>query len=949
MSYNKIAFLLALTLPALHATAQTIRGRVVDKATREPLTGAIVEAVGTGQAAVTDTAGCFRIARLEKGKTYSISVSYLSYRRQTIADVPSVADGKGQPLTIGMAADDKQLGEVVVTGVVRGSTETAMVEKAKASSVVESNVSSQEIKRSQDSNAGEVIRRVPGVSLIDDKFVMVRGLSQRYNNVWINGGAVPSSEADTRAFSFDMIPSWQIDNLTIVKTLAAEYPADYTGGFILISTKEIPIENELHVTLGGAWNSRSAFRQSLATRASSTDWLGFDSGLRSLHGGMDATLGSLGRNSGGNTMYSLEGNHLDNDWRVRRHHPWGDLKLGLDWSRRWNLDGRKLGLTAAATYTNEHRAILHMLNNLYDAYDVGNDRANPLRLSTDDQYNHNVRLGAMANLTLLSRGGNSKLQLKNIFNQMADSRYTRREGTSAQSEPERSAEYYYRSRTTYTGQLTGRHTFSADTFDWSAGYAYANRRLPDRRRYILYDEDGGSSPTSSGEGRQDASYVWLYQNDISREWTSLDEHIVSLQANDEHAFAWGSWAPKVKVGAYGEYRTRQYKTRNFLYWYDTAGNTLPSGFRAMDMTVLLSDAANFGADKLYLLEDVNKTNDYDGHNLLGAGYVSVALPFGRLSVLAGVRFEWNQMELVTNRRQNEVSHMSHYYRHADFFPSFNMTYRLTDAHQLRLAYGRSVNRPEFREVSPSVYYDFDLASDVQGNYDLRNCYASNVDLRYEWYPSKGEVVSLAAFYKHFSSPIEWVYTMSGGTDVVYSYKNARSADNYGLELDLRKNLAFIGLPCLSWSLNGALIHSRVHFDPGSVEYNRPMQGQSPYLVNTGLFYRSEPLQLDVSLLYNRIGKRIVGVGRTEGGDADKNVRVPDSYEMPRDALDLSAAKRLGRHWEVRLAVRDLLNENIQQKQFAHVVWPDGRQKEIHQVTRRYKPGRTWQLSLTWKL
>lgn len=931
---------------AAGAKAQDIQGQVVDKQSQEPIIGAVVEVVGTSQGTVTDTIGRFSLSGLEKGKKYTLHIRYISYQAQDIAGVEAMPHATAQPLKVELQADEQTLSAVTITGVARQNTESAMVQQARASSVIVSNVSAQEIQRSQDSNAGEVIRRVPGVSLIDDKFVMVRGLSQRYNNVWINGGAVPSSEADSRAFSFDMIPSNQIDNLTIVKTPAAEYPADYTGGFILISTKEIPSTNAFHINVGGNWNSQSAFHGFSQPKASSTDWLGFDGGRRSLHGGIDATLQSLGLNSGGNTMYSLADNHLDNDWHLSHAHPLGDMKLGADWSRSWHLPSAKstagslLGMTAAVNYTNEYRTYLHMANNFYGVYDVGNDRSNPLRLSTDNQYNHNVRLGAMLNLTLLSATGKNKYQLKNVFNQLGNNRYTWREGTSAQSEPEHSAEYYYRSRTTYTGQITGKHSFSGDALDWSVGYAYANRRLPDRRKYILYDEGGNDTP----------SYIWLYQNDISREWTSLDEHILSAQLNEEHQFHIGQWAPKLKGGLYGEYRTRSYTTRNFLYWYSAYNNTLPAGFRSMDMPTLLSNSDNYGADKLYLLEDVNKINDYDGHNKLGAGYLSAQLPLGKLSVLAGLRYEWNEMELVSNTRQNEVSHKSHYYRHGDFFPSLNLTYKLNDRHQLRMAYGRSVNRPEFREVSPSVYYDFDLASDVQGNYNLKNCYVQNIDLRWEWYPGKGEMVSLAAFYKHFDSPIEWVYTMSGGTDVIYSYKNARSANNYGLELDIRKRLDFIGLKDFSWSFNGALIHSRVSFEPGSVEYDRPMQGQSPYLINTGLFYKNEPLQLDVALLYNRIGKRIVGVGRTEGGgEAERNVRVPDSYEMPRDAFDLTAGKQLGKHWEVKLALRDILNQPIAYRQFADVTYPDGHSATKKQITRKYKPGRNFQLTITWKL
>ena len=157
-------------------------------------------------------------------------------------------------LDIDMGADQQALGEVVITGMAMKNTEEAMTEAAKNSQVVVNNVSAQEIKRTQDNNAGEVIRRIPGVSLIEDKFVMLRGLSQRYNNVWINGGAVPSSEPDSRAFSFDIIPSSQIDNMMIVKSPAAEYPADFTGGFIQVNTKDIPPTNRFSVSAGGNWN-----------------------------------------------------------------------------------------------------------------------------------------------------------------------------------------------------------------------------------------------------------------------------------------------------------------------------------------------------------------------------------------------------------------------------------------------------------------------------------------------------------------------------------------------------------------------------------------------------------------------------------------------------------------------------------------------------------------------
>lgn len=955
--------------------AQDIKGVVIDQKSKETLIGAVITAVpGNGSKnatqekdgikAVTDIDGNFSLQNLKDG-TYTLYIKYVGYKTQKIDGVQLKGgkwiDGKAivsskdtsskntsskndasekALLTIALQPDEQQLNEVTITAVERRNTDAAMIQVAKNSPVIVSNVSAQEISRTQDTNAGEVIRRVPGVSLIDDKFVMVRGLSQRYNNVWVNGGAVPSSEADSRAFSFDIIPSSQIDNLTIVKSPTAEYPADYSGGFIIVNTKEIPAENSFNIAVGGNWNTSSAFKDFSYSKGSGTDFLGFDNGLRNLNGGIHADLNPQLDANGkpvGDYATSLLGNGLNNDWLVKNRKPLGDLKLAASLNRRWMLGGRTLGMLAAMNYTNEYRTYENMENNLYGIYDAANDKPNYLRHSVDDQYNNNVRLGAMLNFTFLSKDGNHKYQLKNIFNQLATSRYTWRDGVSAQSNLERSAEYYYRSRTTYNGQLTGKHTFTSDALDWSIGYAYANRHLPDRRRYLIDDAlESGVYALSTG-------------NDISREWTQLDEHILSLGVNDKHHFKFGNFEPNLQVGAYGEYRSREYQTRNFIYNWNVSDNNMPSDFRHSDIPTLLSSEANMGYDKLYLLEEKQMRNNYRGHNTLGAGYLALSLPFGKLGIHAGVRFEHNDMELISNSRDYEKSESSRHYKTDDVFPSLNTTYKISDQHQVRLSYGRSINRPEFREVSSSVYYDFDLASNVQGNTELKNCYVDNLDLRYEWYPSRGELISLAVFYKHFDSPIEWTYTVAGGTDLIYSYKNAKSANNYGVELDIRKNLGFIGLKDFSWSFNGALIKSKVQFEKGAKEEDRPMQGQSPYLINTGIFYKNEPLKMDIALLYNRIGKRIIGVGRSEGSTGDdSNSRVPHSYEMPRNTIDFSLAKKFGEHLELKLNVRDLLAEKIYYKQFADVTYSDGSKKEVEEIARCYKPGRNIGLQAIYK-
>ena len=734
------------TVVSVHA--DDISGIVTDEKTNEPLIGATIEVAGTSFKTVSDADGKFLLTGLKHGK-YNITIKYIAYQSCTLTGVEAQKDASSNVISVKLKADEQTLEGVSVTAVQRKNTERAMVLETKKSDVIVSNISAQEIKATQDNNASEVIRRVPGVSLIDDKFVMVRGLSQRYNNVWMNGGAVPSSEADSRAFSFDIVPSGQIDNLTIVKTPTAEYPSDFTGGFIMINTKEIPSENSYNISAGLSYNNEAHFQSFLLNR----------------------------RNS---------------QWYTKKSTPWGDWKASADMAHRWNLSGRKLGMIAAVNYSNEYRTNHSMQNNLFGLYDVSHDQPNYLRHSTDDQYNLNTRLGAMVNFTLLSKDGNSKYELKNIFNRLTNTRYTWRDGISAQSNLEKSAEYYYRSRTVYNGQLTGKHTFSGDALDWSVGYAYANRRLPDRRRYLTDDAlESGKFALTTG-------------NDISREWTKLNEHIVSANVNNVYDLMLGRWLSKLHTGLYGEYRSRNYTTKEYIYNWNANDNNLPSGFRYIDIPTLLSDDQYLGEDKLYMLELSKWRNNYRGKNTLGAGYVSLSMPFGALNVLAGVRFEHNDMELISNTRDTEKSETSRHYKGDDFFPSLNATYRFNTHHQLRFGYGRSVNRPEFREVSSSVFYDFDLASSVQGNTELKNCYIDNLDLRYEFYPTDGEIISLAAFYKHFKDPIEWTYTVTGGTDLVYSFKNAHVANNYGLELDIRKRLDFIGLRNFSLSFRGCV-------------------------------------------------------------------------------------------------------------------------------------------------
>lgn len=927
IEFNKLLLLILLSGFTWTANAGVVKGVIKDKQNNEPLVGATVFVSENNKGATADIDGIYKL-ELPAG-TYTMIAQYIGYKT-VVEESVNVSEEGEINLDFLMEWDSQTLGEVSVTAVARRNTEISQVQEQKRSLVVQTGVSAQQIARTQDKDASEVIRRMPGVSIIDEKFVMVRGLSQRYNNVWLNGGAVPSSEADSRAFSFDILPSSQLDNMVIVKSPAPEYPADFTGGFIIVNTKQLQDDNGMNISVGIGINDRTHFRNFIASKGSEIDWLGFGSGRRSLDAGMKGSLNAYpGYESGGNPRLDVLGNGLNNDWTLRTKHPWSDLKLNISYNHTWKTNGgRTYGLLAALNYSNSYKTQLDMENSLYGPYDTSNDKPVALRKAVDNQYSNDVRLGAMLNLSFRPKDNRHYFEWKNIVNQIAKDRYAERTGFNAQPDSINDMEYYYSARTTYNTQLTGRHTFTDDRIDWNVGYAYANRNLPDRRLIERTDR------TEQRMG--------IYR--IGREFTRLDEHIVSAGTNYRKDFHFGTFEPTLKAGAYGEFRTRTYRARQFQYGWQP-DNTLPKDFLFSDDIqgdVLVN--SNYGPDKLYLYEEVNFLNNYEGDQTQLSGYLGINLPIGAFNIYAGARYEYNRQVLRMNTRQFEESLQSTAYDNHDIFPSANVTYKLNDKHQLRAAYGKSVNRPEFRELSTSVYYDFELGSSVMGNYDLKTAYIDNFDLRYEWYPSTGEQISVALFYKHFKNPIEWTYTVAGGTDLIYSFMNARGANNYGIELDIRKNLDFIGLKNFSFSFNGAWIKSKVQFEPGTNNIDRPMQGQSPYLINTGIFYNNIERGWSAAVLYNRVGKRIIGVGNRYGTGADGSSRnIPNSYEMPRNSLDLSVGKKIGK-WELKASVRDVLAEHCVFKQFEDVT-VNGQPRTIAEVTRSYRPGRNFNLTL----
>lgn len=916
----------------LYSYAFSIKGLVRDQGSKEPLPGVNVIIPNSSLYAVTDVNGSFEMKNVPEG-TYSLKITYIGYKAQLLEAV-KVQKNQEPDLQIELVPEEMQLTGVTVVAERKQNTEAAMVEAQKNSRVVENGVSSQQITRTQDRNASEVIRRVPGISIIEDRFIVVRGLSQRYNNVWVNGTAVPSTEADSRAFSFDIIPSSQLDNMVIVKSPAPEYPADFSGGFVKIQTKDIPSRNELSVSYSTGLNTVTHFKDFLYNPGSFTDFLGFDNGRRS----MKDVPASFLKDTDYAAVDRASKSGFNTNWSVKSKTPLPDQKFNLGYNYRKDFEfGQTFALLSALNYGYTERIINDIQNVRYSIYDTRNDEPDPVYQYTDHQHTARATVGAMLNLTYQLDKRN-KLELKNIFNQIGQNRYTTRKGVQFLSGEylQEKQEYNYHSRTTYSGQLSATFLRDWGKLDWEAGYSYANKREPDRRFINRQQNDVQGDPYY---GQMETE-----PTDISRDFNALNEHIVSTGGNYTRDFKFLNLEPTVKGGVYGEYRTREYTNRSFNYQWNVSAWP---GFGYEDVVNGILQEQNYGVDKLYVHEETDNRNSYKGHNLLGAAYLALNIPVQQFTIYAGVRFESSHMTLRNNTTIHGTGTSDTELNHNDLFPSVNISYKIGEKQLVRVAYAASVNRPEFREVSPSTYYDFELFSFVKGNRNLKNAYIQNLDLRYELYPGgAGETVSFALFYKHFKNPIEWTYLDAGGT-YTYTFENANSADNYGMELEIKKNLAFIGLEGFTWLFNGALISSKVHFDDKSLEKDRPMQGQSPYLVNTGLFYTHPEIGFSAGLLYNRIGKRIVGVGRvdtSQGGSINND--IPDAYEMPRDVIDLSISQKIGKRVEVKAALRDLLNGKVVFRQFPKFYDENGMLQEREQTTKKYKPGSTVTLSVS---
>lgn len=916
-SDNKIMIRKGLQEKPAQVVTGHISGKVVNNK-NEMLPGVTVK-VNNGKGTVTQVDGNYDL-ELEPGK-YTLEFSFISYNTKRITDV-IVAEKKLTPLNVVLQPSSSALKEVVVTANYQKASVEGLYAIQKNNGAVSDGISAEQIRATPDNNAAQVLKRISGLTVQEDKFVTVRGLSERYNNVMLNGANLPSTEPNRRNFSFDVMPSSLIDNVVINKTATPDMPAEFAGGLVQINTKDIPAQNFASITIGSGLNTNSTGKSMYSTERGDKEYLAADDGRRTWWE-KDWSRDDYRKAAaaGDNVKTSNMNARIPNNWGLHKYGYSPVQNYQLTIGRKIKLkDATSLGITLAGTYRHEESVID---DKRYQPSYYYYDNANT--------YNFNTAIGAVANIGFQTKG--HKVVLKNLYNR----RFSHESATNY------GKEFNYRLTTKEDGddvlyysdmvliselwqsRLEGEHLLHKHLkFDWSADYITVHRDQPDTRAALGYQAEGPKGYYQYV--LTDATGFINRGNTIFN--SALEEKRRNVAANFSVPFKVGDANQLIKVGYAGAFRKADFKSSALRMLYDPKGNKDSidkAVFGVPDYQLQTLLKPGYLTYQFASISAGDDGEDYSGDQKLHAAYMMADINFLKdFRFIGGVRMENNAMDvngISYNKATGVPVDTLVKYRKTDWLPSFNLIYNLTQTMNVRLAYSRTLARADFRERAPFIYYDFRDRSTYRGATSLRDAKITNMDIRYEYYPGPGEVISVSGFYKRFDSPVE-VVASNGGGQISLFYFNLEKSTNRGIEVDFRKSLGFVATSA-EWlkkvyiSGNGSWMKGNVEYSPDALlkaaadagaapgqapagKRDRPLQGLSPYVINGGLGYFGDII--GVNVVYNRFGKRILNAGFNPW---------QDQYENARDVIDLQlSASLLKKKMQIRFNISDLLQQDF---------------------------------------
>ena len=867
------------SLSFLSTFAGKITGKVTDQKNGEAVIGAVVTVKGTSAGAVTDIDGNFELDAADG--IYVLEVKYIGYQAKEVADV-TVAGNAAAVVNITISESSAtQLGDVVVRSSMKKENISSLYILQKNAAVISDGISADVIKKSPDRNTGEVLKRVSGTTIQDNKFVVVRGLGDRYNIALVDNAVLPSTEPNRKAFSFDIIPAAMIDNIVISKAATPDLPGDFSGGSINILTKETPESNFNTITIGGQYNTASTGKEFKSGYRTSTDFLGFDDGSRQLPSNFVTSKKVQSGLTNSESIAALS--TLYNNYDIKKHTalPGINLQGALGRVYKMGSKGDKLGITAALTYNHTENIKSNVLRQ-YDGYDY-----------TDNIYTYSTNLGALLNAAYYT--GGSKIVFKSLYNRIFDDNFLYREGVNNSSSSD--VRYYafdLVQKSLLKTSLEGDHRIGKgqSKLGWLVSYNLITNNQPDQRK-VSYSKFGSNDYLADNTTLGKAN---------NRLFGDLNENIINGTLNYSVPFSLFGNKSSLKAGLFEQIRSRDFHNR---YLGATLNLTTPDAETIRSRSIAELYAKELIGRGAYRLEEITGPGDeYTATANTTAGYLMLDNKLGdRFRLVWGARYESYALSLQAGDGTNVQPTWG------DLLPSANFSYSLNEKSNLRASYFKSVARPELREVAPLSYYDYELNATVQGNTSLIRSQINNIDLRYEIFPAAGEIISASVFYKQFNNTLE---NNVNGQNSSYeiSPSNYKGARNIGIEAEVRKNLGFISpnsfMKNLSFYANFAYINSEVQLDTtafanGHSYTTRPLSGQSPYMANASIGYAAFDGKLNINVLYNRIGQRIFLIGQGRFGHV---------IESARNLLDFQANYNISKQSEIRLTVKDIFNNPV---------------------------------------
>lgn len=916
-----LLFLILILLAGTSAFSQkkaSISGKVTDKSSSEELIGANVLVVGTNLGASTDIDGNYVISNLDPG-SYTLKISYISYKTLLVEKV-NVNPNQTTTLNISLEPSSTELDEVVITAEALKNTESNILKIQKNSSNIVDGISAELIKKNNSSDGSDILKRMTGVTMSDGKYAFIRGVGDRYNNTLLNGANLPSTDPEKKSFSYDIFPASLVENIITAKTFTPDKPADFSGGLVQINTIEFPSKFTLELSNSSTYNSAITSKSFSSYNGGSKDFLGYDDGTRAYPSIITSTRVARGNYSDKELVEITSA--FKNNWALNSFKAPVNNSFKLTLGDKYQFGEEVIGYVASFNYSNSY----DYTKKQSSFYDFTGPRYN----YEGENYSRNVVIGGMLNLSM-KFGGTNKISLKNIFNQNADDEATVYKGDYRYSGQYREiSSLKFVSRSVRSHQLLGEHffnLFNGLNADWGLSYSRSDRNEPDGRRYV-YARD-------LDESSENLRFI-LDQALTTRFYGYLTDNDYSLSTKFSLKLFENPNLPKLSFGIHANKKDRDFDARIFGFKNGARGNFVTEDSILQLPVNKIFQPENINETFINVVEVTKPADSYTSNQKVYAGYLMFdAMLFEQLRLVSGVRFEYSNQNLLSETITGEPVDVKTYYR--DYLPSINLAYTLSQSLNIRLGYSKTLARPEFRETAPFTYFDFLANELVQGNTDLKRTLIDNYDLRFELFPAAGELLAASFFYKHFNNPIEQILIASSGNEPIRSFANALNAKNYGIEIELRKNLSFILDEFQNFSFVGnlTLINSKIKIDrSGNQSFQkseRPLQGQADYVFNLGLYFDDANLGLNTSLVYNKVGNKIAKVGVNDLGDI---------IEKPVDLIDFSISKKLFDSFTIKLTAKDLLNQD---KRFIQQTNLGDRVSELNKCGRNFSIGLSYQL------